>query len=474
MQTLSTEHEVPVAPAPPGGAPGGAPVVVLGGGFAGLAAAYALCAAGREVVVLEAGPMVGGLSRTETYGEFRFDLGGHRFFTHDSGVAELVFRIAGDELIDVPRSSKILLGGRYVDYPLRPRNALAALGGATTIRVLADWAAEQLRAGPRARPSVSLEDWVVRRFGRTLFEIYFREYSEKVWGLPCDRISARWVARRIEGLSLAKAVRNAFTRAHAREVPSLVDRFAYPRRGIGRIAERLAAALAPHGRVLTGARVTGLRHEGGRLRSVRFATSEGERSLEAAAVVSTIPLPACVAMMDPLPAAGIAREASALGYRDLLLAAIAVDRPSATDQTWIYLPERRVAFGRIHEPKNWSSEMAPADRTLVVAEYFCNRGDATWSASDGQLAERTAGGLERLGIVRRREIAGCRIVRVPRAYPLFEVGYERRVESVRRWLDGFENLIVAGRTGAFEYFNMDHAIRSGLDAAAHLLAGIAR
>jgi len=447
------------------------PVLVLGGGFAGLAAARELSAAGRETLVLEAGPVVGGLSRTETFGEFRFDLGGHRFFTHDEEVAALVGRLMGDELIDVPRSSKILLRGRYVDYPLRPANALAALGPLTTARVVADWMVEQLRAIKGKRPDISLEDWVVHRFGRTLFTIYFKEYSEKVWGLPCERISVGWVAKRIEGLSLGRAIRDAFTREHRSTVASLVDRFAYPRLGIGRVGERFAEELAPRGRVLCDARVTRVCHESGRVREVTVATPAGEQAFAADAVVSTIPLPALARLLDPAPTPAVLQAASSLGFRDLLLAAVAVDRPFVTDQTWIYLPDRAIPFGRIHEPKNWSRAMAPADQSLVVAEYFCFRGDEIWESSDEHLADLTVAGLEKLGYLERRQVSGTRIVRVPAAYPLFEIGYERHAATVRNGLSELGNLFVAGRSGCFAYQNMDHAIRSGIDTARQLLGG---
>ena len=454
---------------------GAPPVLVLGGGFAGLAAARELSAAGRETLVLEAGPVVGGLSRTETFGDFRFDLGGHRFFTHDEEVAALVGRLMGDELIDVPRSSKILLRGRYVDYPLRPANALAALGPVTTARVVADWILEQLRSVKGKRPDVSLEDWVVHRFGRTLFNIYFKEYSEKVWGLPCERISVGWVAKRIEGLSLGRAIRDAFTREHRSTVASLVDRFAYPRLGIGRVGERLSEELAPRGRVLCDARVVRVSHEAGKIREVLVATPSGERAFTADAVVSTIPLPVLARLLDPAPAPRVLDAANALGFRDLLLAAVAVDRPSVTDQTWIYLPDRSIPFGRIHEPKNWSRAMAPADQSLVVAEYFCFRGDEIWASSDEQLESLTVAGLEKLGYLERRQVIGTRIVRVPAAYPLFEIGYERHAAAVRGGLREIGNCFVAGRSGCFAYQNMDHAIRSGIDTARQVLqAGVAR
>jgi len=462
-------------PCPTGVEPGCPAVIVLGGGLAGLAAAHTLATSGRRTVVLEAGPCVGGLSRTEVFKDFRFDLGGHRFFTHDGEVAALVERLMGDELIDVPRSSKILLRGRYVDYPLRPRNALAALGPATTARVLADWAAEQLRSLGAKREDISLEDWVVHRFGRTLFSIYFKEYSEKVWGLPCDRISVGWVARRIEGLSLLTAMRDAFTRGHRRKVASLVDRFAYPRLGIGRVAERFAEELAPLGEVLCDSRVTRVRHEAGRVREVTVATPDGDVSYPADAVVSTIPLPTLARLLDSPPGPEVLQSASSLGFRDLLLVAVAVDRPFVTDQTWIYLPDRSIPFGRIHEPKNWSRAMAPAEHSLVVAEYFCFRGDAVWESSDERLAQLTVNGLEQLRYLEHQRVIGTRIVRVPAAYPLFEVGYERHAAVVRDGLAAIGNLFVAGRSGCFAYQNMDHAIRSGIDTARQVLrTGVAQ
>jgi len=208
---------------------------------------------------------------------------------------------------------------------------------------------------------------------------------------------------------------------------------------------------------------------------VIVATRDGERAFAADAVVSTIPLPALARVLDPAPAPETLRAAAALGFRDLLLVAVAVDRPFVTDQTWIYLPDRSLPFGRIHEPKNWSRAMAPPERSLVVAEYFCFRGDAIWESPDERLAALTAEGLERLGYLKRGEIAGTRVVRVPAAYPLFEVGYERHAAAVRAGLAGVDNLLVAGRSGCFAYQNMDHAIRSGIDTARQLLApGAAR
>jgi protoporphyrinogen oxidase len=215
--------------------------------------------------------------------------------------------------------------------------------------------------------------------------------------------------------------------------------------------------------------VSAVRHAGGRVREVLAATPAGERAFPAGAVVSTIPLPALARLLDPPPPAAALEAAAGLGFRDLILAAVAADRPSITDQSWIYLPDRTVPFGRLHEPKNWSPAMAPAGRSLVVAEWFCSRGDAVWEAADASLAERTLAGLERLGYLGRDEAAGVRVLRVPAAYPLFDVGYEGRAAAVRAGLAGVGGLGLAGRSGCFAYQNMDHAIRSGLDAARALL-----
>jgi protoporphyrinogen oxidase len=444
-------------------------VLVLGGGLAGLAAGHALAAAGRRVTLLERGAGVGGLARTVVRGAFRFDLGGHRFFTRDERVGALVESLVGDECLTVERRSQIRLCGRYIDYPLRPANALSGLGLLRSLRIVLDHAAE--RWGARLRPDepVSLEDWVVRRFGRALFELYFKEYSEKVWGIGCDRISASWAARRIEGLSLGSAVRNAFLRRDG-DPRTLLDRFLYPVQGIGRIAERLAEVIRRRNEVRCGVEVRRLRHEGFRVRAAEVAEGGRTFTIDAGAFVSTFPLPDLVRMLHPAPPAEVRESAARLGFRDLVVVAVMLDRRRATDQTWLYFPERAIPFGRIHEPTNWSEAMAPEGRTLLVAEQFCFRGDEAWRASDAALANRTVRALEELGIAARRDVLGTVVRRVARAYPLFEVGHEAHRARLLEWLGRFENLVPAGRGGTFSYHNMDHAMASGLEAAERVLA----
>jgi protoporphyrinogen oxidase len=445
-------------------------VVVLGAGLAGLSAGRALAQAGRRVAFVDAGSEVGGMSRTVVGDGYRFDLGGHRFFTNDKKIEEYVKGLMGAELLTVPRTSTILLRGKYFDYPLKPLNAIFGLGGTTTAKVLLDYVLQRLKNGTGKGRDVSLEDRVVRDFGRALFNLYFKQYSEKVWGVGCDRISADWVAQRIRGLSLGVALKNAFFKVCGKDLPTLADHFLYPSLGVGRIAERLLESTGELGTLHSDTRVTRVHHKGGRIERVEAGSPQGEVVMEGKEFVSSIPLSSLVGMLAPEAPLEIQDAASRLRYRDLVVAAISVDREKVTDQSWIYLPEKSIPFGRLHEPKNWSPLMADEGKTVLVAEYFCFRGDEVWEARDEEIVETTIAHLEQLGFIDRHAARGGQIVRVPRAYPLFEVGYADQVAILFEYLKGFVNLHVIGRNGMFRYYNMDHAIESGLDAAEDVLA----
>jgi protoporphyrinogen oxidase len=471
-------------------------VVVLGAGLAGLAAGDELTRAGRSVILLEAGEAVGGLSRTVSRDGFRYDLGGHRFLTDDVELEALVRQILGPDCLTVPRSSKILMGGRYFDYPLRPLNAFFGFGPVTSARILFDYARERL--WPTARPPVNLEDWVVRHFGRAMFDIYFRDYSEKVWGLDCRRIDMRWVAQRIQGLSLGEAIARALpirlpgrrevdaqrqgnlrggTRSGAersrelqRDLPTLTSRFLYPRLGIGQIADGLAARIRQRNAIRTSTRVLKVHHACGRVEGVDVLERSERRLLRGAQFVSTIPLPALVAALNPRPPAPVLAAASRLGSRDLLTVAVMLRGPRVTQHTWIYLPDKSVPFGRIHEPTNWSPDMAPPGHTLLVIEYFCFRGDVLWSRDDADIAQETVAHLVDLGLVEEGRVVGHEVQRIANAYPLFEVGYDEHCRTINDYLCGFANLHTAGRNGMFRYFNMDRAMLAGRDGARAILA----
>jgi protoporphyrinogen oxidase len=444
-------------------------VIVLGGGIAGLSAGYVLSRAGVDLVVCEKDSVVGGLSRTIVHDGYRFDLGGHRFFTKDPALEAFVKELMGMEFIVAPRSSKIYFRGKYFDYPLKPFNALFGMGIAATVGIITDYLVERAKNLVRKPRIVSLEDWVVNRFGRRMFELYFKEYSEKVWGLRCDRISEEWVAQRIKGLSLWVAIKEAIHKSGDQKIATLAEKFLYPELGIGRIPDRLRDEIDKVNAVLTNTRVTRVQHNGRRIEAVTTLTPEGEMTLAAQEFISSIPVTSLVRMLRPRPPQDVLEAAGRLRYRDTIIVAVMVDKERVTDLTWIYVPERRIPFGRIHEPKNWSPKMAPPDKTILVTEYFCFAGDETWQSSDEELARTTVRYLEELGFVEREEVLDTCVVRVKKAYPLLEVGYRESYAKITAYLGGFSNLQVIGRTGMFRYHNMDHAIDTGIKAAENIL-----
>ncbi len=443
--------------------------IILGGGLSGLSSGHVLTKAGLSLTVFERDSLVGGLSRTIEKNGFRFDLGGHRFFTEDEKINSFVRCLMGSELVTVPRSSKIYMRGKYFNYPLKPLNAMFGLGLLTTTAIVADYAQETIKRLVRKQTTLSLEDWVVSRFGRTMFNIYFKEYSEKVWGIDCSRISASWVAQRINGLSLAKAVKNAFSRSSGRKLATLTDSFDYPSLGIGRLSDVLRENIEKSNDVLTDAAVVSVNHRDFKIDGITARIGGRLHTAQAEEFVSSIPITRLVSMLDPVPPRSVLEAAARLKFRDLIVVAVMVDRERVTDQTWIYIPEKKIPFGRIHEPTNWSPAMAPPGKTLVVAEYFSFRGDPIWNMHDDRLTRITVDNLAALGFIKPQEVLDAVVVRVPKAYPLFEIGYLKHVEVLQDYLRQFRNLHIAGRSGMFRYYNMDVAIRSGIETAERLI-----
>ena len=440
-------------------------IVILGGGLSGLSAGYVLSNAGFKVQVFERDSVVGGLSKTIVRNGFRFDLGGHRFFTRDEQIDAFVRDLMGNELLTVQRSSKIYLRDRYFDYPLKPINAIFGLGIPTTVRILADYVWQTTKRTIRNNTAESLEDWVISNFGRTMFNIYFKEYSEKVWGIDCSRISATWIAQRINGLSLSTALKNAFFKFSGKDLTTLTDSFLYPSCGIGRLSDRLKEEIEKSNNVFTDTIVQFVNHSDSRVRSISARNQGQVLTIPADEFVSSIPITKLVSMLNPSPPAEILETATKLRYRDLMVVAIMVDRERVTDQTWIYIPEQKIPFGRIHEPTNWSSAMAPPGKSLLIMELFSFRGDDVWNMQDDKLVDLTVNNLVRLGFINKQEVLDSVVVRVPKAYPLFEVGYRKHADDLQDYLRRFSNLHIAGRSGMFRYYNMDIAIRSGIETA---------
>ncbi|MCC6314546.1 MAG: FAD-dependent oxidoreductase [Thermomicrobiales bacterium] len=449
--------------------------VVMGAGPGGLCSAYVLSQAARPALVLEKAPFVGGLARpirrqTE-YGEFKFDIGGHRWFTKNDELNALFREVIADELLWVNRVSRIYFDGKYVDYPLKISNALKAVGPVVAARAMADYGRTRVAAKARPNPVVSMEDAYIDQFGPTLYRLFFQRSSEKVWGLPCDRMSGDWVSQRSKGMSLVTAVKDAVVPTKGKVV-SLIDEFMYPRGGFGRFSERMADGIRERGNeIRLGAGVEKVHREGNRVVAVTVSQDGKTERIEAENFISSIPLTLLARIMDPAPPSKVLEAAEKLTVRNIITVNLLLHKRQVTNDTWLYVHDRNILFGRFHEPKNWSPEMVPGDDyTSLVVEYFCSFGDAIWSMSDEQLVEKTIEHLiQDLGFISRDEVLDGFVIRAPRAYPAYVIGYEKPLETIKAFVDSLENLQIIGRYGTFRYNNTDHSIETGLLAAKNLL-----
>lgn len=447
--------------------PSRAPVVVAGAGPGGLAAALALSRAGREVVVLEREPEVGGLARTVERDGYRFDLGGHRFFTRVPEVRALWEELLGDEMRVRRRRSRILFHGRYFDYPISAGSAFRGLGPVESARILGSYLGARLRP---VRPEVTLADWLTNRFGRRLFETFFRPYTEKVWGRTCETIGAQWAAQRIRGMSLRAAVADALRRGSGGQ-RTLHTEFLYPRLGPGMLWERMRQRIEAAGqRVLTGHRLTAVRHRDGAVFEVEVEGPRGRGVLPASALISTVPLRDLARALEPAPPREAVAAAESLRYRDFLVVALILEGPDPFPDTWLYLHDPGIRAGRVQNFRAWSPELVPApDRSCLGMEYFCSAGDALWTLADAELVEVALADLAALGFGDRARLAAGHVVRVREAYPVYDGDFAARVDAIRRGLSPIRNLQVAGRNGMHRYNNMDHSMLTGLLAARNVL-----
>ena len=395
--------------------------IVIGAGPAGLTAAFELLRHGVTSVILEAdSERVGGISRTAQYKGYRFDIGGHRFFSKNQQVEQLWTEWLGEDMIRVPRLSRILYRGRFFDYPLKASNAFGNLGLVETTRCVLSWVWAQMR--PR-KPERSFEDWVVNRFGERLFTIFFKTYTEKVWGLPCDEISADWAAQRIKNLNLLKAGLNAlglnFSRGET--IKTLIDEFRYPRLGPGMMWERLSDNLATGGcRLEMGEKVESIRWKPGGAYAVQTAS----QSVEGDSFFSSMPMRSLIRALEPAPPAEVVEAAEKLFYRDYLTVILVLDVDELFPDNWIYIHDPGVKVGRIQNYKNWSREMVPdPGYTCLGLEYFCDVGDELWELSDSELVELGIAELEKLGLGTAPSLKDGTVVRMPKAYPVYDENY---------------------------------------------------
>jgi len=412
--------------------------------------------------VLEADDMVGGISRTARYKGFRFDIGGHRFFTKIQPVLDMWEEVLGEDFLTVPRMSRIYYGGKFFDYPLKPLNALLGLGPWKALLIALSYLKAHFRPSPVEE---NFEQWVTNRFGKLLYETFFKTYTEKVWGVSCTEIRAEWAAQRIKGLSLARALLSAASlNQRSDKIKTLINEFRYPRLGPGEMWEKCQQRVEKMGgRVLLGHRATGIETRDGRAVAVHATTPLGERRIEGDHFISSIPVRDLVRALTPAPAPEILAAAEGLRYRDFLVVAIVVDRPELFPDNWIYVHSSGVQVGRIQNFKNWSAAFVPNEtQTCLGMEYFCFEGDGLWTSDDQALIELATREIGELGLADPNDVVDGTVVRMPKAYPIYDSMYRPHLHTVRSYIDPISNLHPVGRNGMHKYNNQDHSMLTSM------------
>ena len=449
--------------------------VIIGAGPAGLTAAYQFAKHGVASTVLEATSEIGGISQTVQRDGWRFDIGGHRFFTKVGAVRDLWHEILGaEDFLVRPRLSRIYYDGKFYDYPLNVRNALSNLGPVEAARCAASYAWARLRA---PADQSTFEGYMAAQFGWRLYRTFFKTYTEKVWGVPATEIQADWAAQRIKNLNLLRAVTNGLLpRRRPTSITSLIEQFEYPRHGPGMMWERCADLVRDRGAlVLMEHPVHAVRHRRGRAESVVARTGADDVEIGCSSVISSMPLPSLVESMDPAPPHEVLGAARGLTFRDFLTVAVAVPADAAFADNWIYIHSPDVRVGRVQNFRSWSPHMVPReDMTCLGLEYFVFEGDELWTAPDEELVSLASRELDALGLVPAGAVAGGWVVRMPKAYPMYSQGYQRHVEVLRAWLEAnASNVWPVGRNGMHRYNNQDHSMFTAMLAVENIVLGAA-
>jgi protoporphyrinogen oxidase len=444
-------------------------VAIIGAGPAGLTAAYQLAKVGLKAVVLEKGPIVGGIARTEEYKGYHVDIGGHRFFTKIEAVNEFWREILGDDFLRRPRLSRIYYNRKFFYYPIRLFDALFKLGPWESVRILASYLYAQLFPYPKEE---NLEEWVSNRFGRRLYQIFFKTYTEKVWGIPCREIKAEWAAQRIKGLSLPVAIRNALLPSRQQDVKTLIEEFHYPRCGPGMLWERVRQLIEAQGhQVLVNHEVVNLSMKNGRMGKVMAVGPDGRGVLvEADHFISSMPLNELMQRFEPALAPPLVESARRLTYRDFLTVALIINRAELFPDNWIYVHSPEVKVGRVQNFKNWSPYMTPNGHTTCLGlEYFCTEGDELWGMADAELIELGKQEMARIGLVAQAEVIDGVVFRQPKAYPVYTGEYKTYLDQIKTFIDGIPNLQTTGRNGLHMYNNQDHSMLTAMLAVQNIL-----
>ncbi len=444
--------------------------VIIGAGPAGITAASRLAKLGKEVLILESDPeYVGGIARTVEYKGYRFDMGGHRFYTKNEKINRLWHQMLPRDFIQVPRLSRIYYNRKFFPYPIALKQTLLGLGLGRSLYIGLSYLYAQIFS---RKQEVSFEDWIVNRFGYQLYKTFFKTYTEKVWGIPCTAISKDFAAQRIRGLSLLGAVRNAlFPPEHNSEIKTLIKYFTYPRLGPGQLWESVLDRVQAAGnKIECDKTVVKMNHKGGEMTSVE--TQDG-CIYKGSHFYSTMPLKDFVNALVPSPPSDVIYAGNSLIYRDFLIVALMVDHPDLFPDNWIYIHDPEVRAGRIQNYKNWSKDMVPDQaKTCLGMEYFCNRGDDLWQMNDEKLISMAAAELEKVGLARAADCFDGYVCRILNAYPVYDGEYLKNRQTLKTYFNSyFKNVFPAGRGGLHNYNSQDHSMMTAMLSVQNMQEG---
>jgi protoporphyrinogen oxidase len=443
-------------------------IVIIGAGPAGLTAAYMLTKRGVTSTVLESDTVVGGISRTAVRDGWRFDIGGHRFFTKVKPVHDLWFEILGeDEFLRRPRMSRIYYRGKLYDYPIKPANALKNLGPVEAVRCGFSYLYARVRP---PKDQSTLEGYIVANYGRRLYNHFFKTYNEKVWGVPASEIASDWGAQRIKGMSLFAAVwepiraKFAGSRDKSKQVTSLIEEFNYPKYGPGQMWEKCTELVGEKGtKVVFDSLVNKIEHADGRAFAVTAESNGVTNRYECTDVISSMPISALLEAMDPPVPAEVIKAAESLRYRDFMTVALVVPEEYGFPDTWIYIHDPDVEVGRIQNFSSWSPYLVKDGRTCLGLEFFVQEGDEMWTKSDADLVEQGKRELQHLDLVEAGKVEDGYVVRMPKAYPFYDWEYKANVDILRKWLEEHApNVHPVGRNGMHRYNNQDHSMYTAM------------
>lgn len=446
-------------------------VLILGAGPAGLSCGYELKKSNIDTTLIEKRNVVGGLSRTLSFGNFKTDIGPHRFFSQNQHLYRMIEDLLGEHWIEVNRITRFYVNGKFYYYPIKIINALKNVGPFGSLRILRDYKYEKLRKLVAPRKINSFEDHIVSGFGRSLAELNMLNYTEKIWGIPCSEISADWATQRIKGLSLSSVLKKALLKS-AKGPKSMVDVFYYPDLGTGMIFNAMADAIKEKsGTIVTETVPTKIIYENGNITAVKIESNGKKKTLNPSHVVSSIPITELLDLFDPAIPEDVIDHVKQLRFRSHVSLFITINKKMIFSDQWIYFPDKDIPFGRIMEPNNFSKKMSPEGKSSLLIEFFCWKDDEIWKSSKEELLELALPQLEALDFIKRDNVIETFVFKEKYAYPVYDIYYGEHLTAVKEFLETIRNLQLVGRAGRFRYNNQDHAIEMGILAARNIIEG---